>query len=174
MANDAQKNDATTNGDMEKLGELIKGIKFAMFTTVDSDGSLRSRPMATQETEFDGTLWFFTDKTTPKVSEVEKEHHVNVSYADPDDNRYVSVSGRAEMVDDKKKMEELWTPAIKAWFPDGLEDPRITLVKVDVEKAEYWDSPSSTLVQLAGFAKALITGKRMEDAGENEKIDLKH
>src|SRR5690349_5444959 len=158
--------------DIEKIRDLIKGIRFAMLTTVDTDGSLRSRPMATQEAEFDGELWFFTGASSPKVDEVERDHRVNVSYAAPDDNTYVSVSGTARMVRDKAKAKELWNPALKAWFPEGLDDPDLALLRVRVEKAEYWDSPSSKMVQLYGLAKAMLTGKRADDIGENEKIDL--
>jgi len=168
MANNDNQND----NDVKKLGELIKDIRIAMLTTVDENGSLHSRPMATQEAEFNGDLWFFTDSTTPKVREVAREHQVNISYAQPDDNRYISVSGTAEIVKDKAKMEELWNPALKAWFPKGLEDPNIVLLKTRVEKAEYWDFPSSTLVQLVGFFKAIATGKSYDGGGDNEKIEL--
>jgi len=154
---------------IEKLRSLIKDIQTAMLTTID-DGVLRSRPMQTQQTEFDGDLWFFTSSETHKTEEIEKDNRVNLAYASPNDNSYVSVSGRAELVKDRAKMEELWNPILKAWFPKGLDDPNITLLKVSVEAAEYWDSTSSTIVQVAGFIKALVTGTRA-DGGENEKIN---
>lgn len=154
---------------IEKLNELINDIDFAMLTTVDTDGVLRSRPMSTQKAEFDGTLWFFTNDATHKVDEIERDNRVNVSYAKPEDNVYVSVSGAASISKDRQKMEELWNPILKAWFPKGLDDPHICLLRVDVEQAEYWDSPSSTLVQIVGFVKAMVTGKRA-DGGENEKV----
>jgi general stress protein 26 len=156
---------------IEKLNVLINDIDFAMLTTVDTDGVLRSRPMSTQKSEFDGTLWFFTSDRTHKIEEIESDNRVNASYAKPEDNVYVSVSGTATITKDRAKMEELWNPILKAWFPDGLDQPDICLLKVDVEQAEYWDSPSSTLVQIVGFVKALVTGKRA-DGGENEKINL--
>ena len=96
---------------------------------------------------------------------------MNLSYADPSHNRYVSVSGTAQLVRDRKKNEELWSPVLKAWFPKGLDDPDLALLRVEVEKAEYWDSPNSKLVEIAGFVKALVTGKEM-DVGENKKLDL--
>jgi len=157
---------------VEKLRQLIKGIDIAMLTTVDeSDGTLRSRPMGTQQVEFDGDLWFFTRASAPKVDEVEHEQQVNVSYADVGHNRYVSVSGTARLVRDHKKNEELWNPVLKAWFPKGLDDPDLALLRIEVNKAEYWDSPSSTLVALAGFVKAIATGKPIK-GGENEKLEL--
>ena len=160
------------NDDAKKLAKLIKGIKIAMLTTVDTDGTLRSRPMATQEQEFDGgALWFATDVNSHKVEEIRADSHVNVSYADPDDSRYVSVSGRAELVKDRAKVKELWGPGLKAWYPDGPDDPNIMLLRVDVEKAEYWDTPSNKLVQLVGFTKAILVGERYDPA-ENKKLDF--
>lgn len=155
---------------INKLRELIEGIDFCMLTTVDG-GHLRSRPMSTQKFEFDGDLWFFTSDNTHKAEEISKDDRVNVAYSAPDSNRYVSVSGRAGIVKDRSKIEEMWSPALKAWFPEGLDDPTLCLLKVEVENAEYWDAPSSKLVQLAGFVKALATGTEMT-YGENEKIDL--
>ncbi len=165
------ENTKTRQEAIEKLNALIEDIDFAMLTTADTDGVLRSRPMSTQKAEFDGDLWFFTSDKTHKVEEIERDNRVNASYAKPEDNVYVSVSGTAEINKDRAKMEELWNPILKAWFPKGLDDPTICLLKVNVEQAEYWDSPSSTLVQIAGFVKALVTGKRA-DSGENEKINL--
>lgn len=154
-----------------KLWSLIKDIQFGMLTTVEQDGTLRSRPMATQKVEFDGDLWFFTYGHSAKVDEVEHDHDVNVSFAEPDDNRYVSVSGKARLVRDRNKMEELWNPILKAWFPKGLEEPDIALLKVTVTQAEYWDGPNNTVVQLAGFVKAIVTGQQAK-GGENKKLDL--
>lgn len=155
-----------------KLGKLIKGIHIAMMTTATEGGELRSRPMATQQTDFDGDLWFFTDSDSGKVFEIGRENHVNISYADPGDNRYVSVSGTASVVRDRQKVKELWSSIHKAWFPDGPDDPKLTLLKVQVHQAEYWDGPSSTMVQLIGFAKATLTGHRYI-RGDHDKLNLR-
>jgi general stress protein 26 len=153
-----------------KLKEMVEGIDFCMLTTIDG-GHLRSRPMSTQQFEFDGDLWFFTKESSHKVEELEKDDRINVAYSKPDDNRYVSVSGRGEIVHDRAKIEELWNPIHKAWFPDGIEDPELCLLKVAVEQAEYWDAPSSKLVQVYGFVKALATGTEA-DYGENRKLSF--
>jgi general stress protein 26 len=163
---------ATKRNGINKLGSLIKDIGFAMLTTVCPDGSLRSRPMATQRDEFDGVLWFFTHAGDPKVREIQRDQRVNVSYADPAKNNYVSVSGRATLVRDKPIMKELWNPFYKAWFPKGLDDPQLALIRVAVEQAEYWDAPNSKLVQLGGFLKAVVTGKQAR-GGQNEKVTLR-
>jgi len=168
------KNNTKHNGqhnDIKKLGELIEEINIAMLTTVDEDGTLRSRPMGTQQVEFDGDLWFFTGADSAKVYEVRQEQQVNVSYADAKQQCYVSVSGLAQLVRDQQKMQELWNPIFKAWFPEGLDDPNLALLKVHVTKAEYWESANGVVVQLVGFAKALLTGQPYE-GGENEKLNL--
>jgi general stress protein 26 len=154
---------------IEKLRELTKDIDFAMLTTIDIDGSLRSRPMSTQQTEFDGDLWFFTAIDTAKASEVQRDNRVNVSYSRPDDHTYVSVSGSAVLVNDRAKMEELWSPVYKAYFPDGLDDPHLRLLKVEVQKAEYWES-HGLIPTVIGFVKAMA-GQEAE-LGENEKLNL--
>lgn len=155
---------------IEKLKSLTEGIDFCMLTTMD-DGHLRSRPMSTQEFEFDGDLWFFTSDQTHKVDDIRKDSRINVAYSDPGDNRYVSVSGRGEILKDREKIEELWSPVLKAWFPEALEDPSLCLLKVAVDQAEYWDTPSGKIVQLVGFVKALATGQEM-NVGEHEKIEF--
>src|SRR5207237_3373533 len=105
-----------------KLNDLIKDIKFAMLTTNDG-GVLRSRPMQTQDFEFDGDLWFFTSSNTHKAEEIERDSRVNVSYAAPDDNTYVSVSGRGSLIKDQDKIDEYWNDVYKAWFPQGNDAP---------------------------------------------------
>lgn len=162
----------THEENVQKLAELIHGIKVAMMTTVDTDGAIHSRPMATQQTAFDGDLWFFTAAGSHKSEEVKRDARVNLTYVSHDDNRYVSVTGTAELWKDRIKAQELWSPFHLAWFPKGVEDPDLALLKITVEQAEYWDSPSSAAVKLAGFAKAVLAGQRHDGGGENRKIDL--
>ena len=142
---------------LEQLKGFLEGIDFTMLTTV-SNGKLHSRPMSTQEMDENGDLWFFTSDDSRKVDELAADNRVSAAYSNPDDNTYVSVFGTGEIVKDRAKMEELWNPIHKAWFPEGLDDPHICLLRVNIEEAEYWDAPSSKFVQLAGFVKALVTG----------------
>ena len=127
--------------------------------------------MATQETDFEGKLWFLTHRDSPKTDEIEREQQVNVSYSNPDDQRYVSISGTATVSRDRKLIHELWRPALKAWFPKGADDPAIAVITIRAEEAEYWDSPSSMFVKVAGLAKALATGKPYMP-GENKRVDF--
>ena len=162
----------THENDLEKLRELVKDIDFCMLTTVDEGGGLHSRPMSSNgDIDENGDIWFFTNASSHKVSEIAKLPKVNVSFADPDKQRYVSVSGTAQLVRDRAKIDELWRPEFKIWFPEGKDDPEVALLCVSLEKAEYWDSPSSTIGYALSFVSSLVTGKQ-PDMGENKKVDL--
>ena len=158
-----------------RLSELIKDIHIAMLTTVTGDGTIRSRPMGTQQVDLiNGALWFFASSESPKTDEILHHQQVNLSYASIDKQRYVSVSGRAHVLRDKNKTRELWKPAAKIWFQQGVDDPTLVLLRVDVVAAEYWDSPSSKMVQLYGMAKFALTGKTSKALGENVHVDIQH
>ena len=158
--------------DLQKLRELVKDIDFCMLTTVDEGGDLHSRPMSSNgDIDPNGDIWFFTNASSHKVSEIAKLAKVNVSFADPDNQRYVSVSGRAQLDRDRKKIDELWRPEFKIWFPKGKDDPEVALLRIKLEKAEYWDSPSSTIGYALSFVSSLVTGKQ-PDLGENKKLEI--
>ncbi|QDA61876.1 pyridoxamine 5'-phosphate oxidase family protein [Hymenobacter jejuensis] len=160
------------SNDVTKLIERIKDIKIAMLTTYDEDGTLHSRPMYTQEPEKDGTLWFFTEKDSAKIYEVRKENHVNLGYSKPDDNLYVSISGKATVTSDKELIKKYWSEGLRAWFPKGQEDPNIALLRIDIDRGEYWDQPSSLLVRAFGYVKAVTTGERYQPTGdEHAKVN---
>ncbi|HYV11603.1 MAG TPA: pyridoxamine 5'-phosphate oxidase family protein [Pyrinomonadaceae bacterium] len=162
----------TRENDLEKLREMVKDIDFCMMTTVDESGDLHSRPMSSNgDIDADGDIWFFTNASSHKVSEIAKLPKVNVSFADPDNQRYISVSGSARLVRDRAKIDELWRPEFKMWFPEGKDDPEVALLRVTLEKAEYWDSPSSTIGYALSFVSSLVTGKE-PDLGENRKVNL--
>jgi general stress protein 26 len=153
---------------LTKLRALLKGARICMLTTRDEDGNLRSRPMAMQEKEIDADLWFFTARHSPKMGEVQEDDRVNVSVVNG--NAYVSISGRATQIEDRQKAEELWNPAYKLWFPKGLEDPELVLLKVTMEHAEFWDNPGGMVTTLLAYVKTLTTGERPK-VGENGVVN---
>ncbi len=156
--------------DGQKFRELIHGIQFAMMTTHDQAGLLRSRPMTTQDIQPDGSLLFLTSDRTAIAQELAANPAVLVSYSDPDHHRYVSVNGTATLRHDPKLVGELWKPGYRAWFPKGPEDPSITIVSVEASRAEYWDAPAAP-VRLLQFVKALTTGTEAR-MGEHRTIGL--
>ncbi len=136
---------------VQKLSGIIQDVRVGMLTTVDDQGTLRSRPMETPAKGFDGALWFFSAVDSPKSKEIERHGNVNVSYANREKQQYVSLSGTAKVVRDVAKATELWEPIAEPWFPKGPSDPNLGLIRVEIESAEYWDAAAGKMVYLVGF-----------------------
>lgn len=156
---------------IEFLKEKIEDVRVAMLTTVTRKGPLRSVPMQTTEIDDEGALWFFTGESSDKIQEIRQNPLVCVIYANPEKNVYVSVHGTAEQVDDQAKKEELYTPVVRAWFKGGVNDPDLTLLKVNIAEAEYWEGSSSKLVVGFNLLKSIVTGQRY-DEGEYGSVTL--
>ncbi len=156
---------------IKHLAELVHDIDVAMLTTIAHDGRLVSRPLGTQEVEFDGDLWFATGRDSAKVSEIAANPHVNVSYASVRKNSYLSVAGRASIVHDRAKIDELWSPAMKLFFPGGKDDPNVCLIRVEVDSAEYWDGPGSFIGKALYIALTAVTSDPAS-LSENERFEL--
>jgi general stress protein 26 len=131
---------------IRRIDELIRDVPVAMLTTTSARGWLRSRPMVAQRLPFDGSLWFLTSGTAAKASEVRNRHRVNVSYSSPERDRYVSISGIAEVVVDRQRAAALWNASYEPWLPQGLDDPDLVLIRVNAEEAEYWDASAKKMV----------------------------
>ncbi len=160
----------STEHERAKVRDLIDDIRIGMITNVDrGEGRLVSRPMAVQEIEDDGTLWFFTSETADQADQVEADPVVNVAFAGR--GAWVSLAGRASIVDDREKIHALWNSSVEAWFPDGPDSPDVGLLRVSPDSAEYWDSPGGRLASVIAYAKAKVTGDR-PDVGENEVVEL--
>jgi len=151
------------------LKEMAESVRTCMFTTFSTGDEFGSRPMATAKIEEDGSLWFYTNEYSLKSKEISKENNVLLAYSDPSKNTYLTVKGSAELVDDKVRKEAYFSPFIKAWFPDGIEDPRLILIKVTPEEAEYWDASASEIVVLFSMLKAAVTGST-PDLGKHDTI----
>jgi general stress protein 26 len=158
-----------TDDQTRKVAELIKDERFAFLTTTAPDGTLISRPMALQEVEFDGDLWFFAERNSRKTTHLLAHPQVNVSAGSG--GSWVSLTGQASVVDDAAKKRELWNSAVEAWFPEGPDDGNVVLLKVEGTSAEYWDTPGGRVASAFSFVKAKATGKPYS-GGENEKVEL--
>jgi general stress protein 26 len=159
---------AETTG-VAKLIELTKDIRITMFTTIDAEGHFVSRPMAQQQTEPDGDLWFFAERDSRVVEEILANPHVGLTLSSND--TWISIDGTAEVVDDSAKAKELWNSFVEAWLPQGPDDPSVVLIKVDPHTAEYWDSPGGRVASLISLVKSKVTGKPYEGT-EREKVEL--
>jgi general stress protein 26 len=136
----------------------IQRAPIGMFTTRDEHGHLISHPMASQQIDREGVLWFITSDRSHIVHNIFYDPEVNISFAKPDENLFVSVSGHAEEIKDPARVREMWTPLMSAWFPEGEDDPHLSLIKVTVHAAEYWDAEANRMLQVYQLAKAMLTG----------------
>ena len=159
--------------DTSKLWGMIKDIRFGMFTARHGEGHLHSRPMTTLNGDHDhgAVLWFFMSRASDPVTDIVASPEVNVAYADPVRESYVSVSGTARVVEDIARKKARWSPMAQAWFPGGPADPDLALVAVLVTHAEYWDVKSNKAVKLYEMAKAVVTGTK-PDLGEHGEMRM--
>ena len=164
-----------TREQRELLWKLIKNIRFAMFTTRHGNGHLHARPMTTQNKalESDESLWFFMSKKGDPVADLVADPVVNLVYASPSEDTYVSVSGTAAVIEDAAKKQQLWSKLVEAWFPGGVSDPDLALVQVQIVHANYWDVKESKIVQLYEMAKAAMTGKPPTELGEHGAVRMR-
>ncbi|MFL0563786.1 pyridoxamine 5'-phosphate oxidase family protein [Kocuria rhizophila] len=160
---------AESNENIQKVRDIIKGTRIAMLTHVDEDGRLVSKPMATQEVEFDGTVRFIAERASDQGMDIQKNPNVNVAYSG--NGAWVSLSGTARIVNDTDKLRELWSSFTGSWLEGGPENPNNVLIEIDADTAEYWDTPGgSKVTQVANLIKAKVTGNTVD--GENEVVDL--
>lgn len=149
----------------DKLRELLSDFDSAMLVTRTINGELRSRPMAVADVQPGGCLWFITERHSGKLEEIARDNHVNVAMQSR--MKFVSVSGTAVVVEDRRKVEELWNEAWKIWFPGGKDDPSLILLKVQGENGEYWDNSGvSGIKYLIEAGKAYLSGTKPEVAGD--------
>lgn len=158
--------------DTKKIGKLLEDIDVAMLTTVGARGFLVSRPLSTRQANFDGSrIRFFTEADSPKVAEIRRNAKVNLAYASEKRNTYVSLTGTATISRDRALIDALWNDAMKAFFPNGKDDPNLVVLDVALRSAEYWDGPSTAIGKLVTFVIARVT-KNEEVMGENRIVDL--
>lgn len=151
---------------IEKIKELAKD-KICMFCTYE-DEQIVSRPMGTQGVDEDGTIWFFSNRSSDKNYQVKQDEKVYLMYADTSNHSYLSLTATAEIVKDKQKIDELWTKMSKAWFEKGKDDPELTLIRVTPEEGHYWDTKNGKLVSMIKIAIAAVTGSKMDGGIEGE------
>jgi general stress protein 26 len=161
-----------TKHDREVLWDLIKDTRFCMLSHRHADGSLHSHPLTTMNKELgaDDRLYFFVSRQTEVGQRLRQDGSVNLAYANPDKDTWVSVTGTASVLEDMEKKRELFNAMAKAWFPGGPEDPGLELVAVEIDEAEYWNVKENKLLQLLKMGKAAVTGERPKKMGEHKEV----
>jgi general stress protein 26 len=155
--------------DISKVTDIINDSRIGMFTTINERSALVSRPLAVQDVQNDGDMWFFTSEDTSQVAHVKAHPAVNVSFGKG--TEWVSVAGTAQIVTDRQQIRDRWNQAVEAWFPDGPETPGVVLLRVDSDSAEYWTSPGGTAATVLQWVKSKVTNSRIS-VGESGTVEL--
>ncbi len=154
---------------ISKVTDIINDSRIGMFTTINDEGALVSRPLAVQDVKDDGDLWFFTSVDTSQVAHIRANPAVNVSFGKG--TEWVSVAGTAEVVTDRQLIHEMWNQVVEAWFPDGPDTPEVVLLHVGSDSAEYWTSPGGTAATVLQWIKSKVTHSKMS-VGESGTFTL--
>lgn len=143
--------------ELTKLGVLIEDMSIAMLTTFETnEQALMSRPMAPQEMCEQGAIWFLTDPNSNKVKHLQV---MNLGFSNEPESTYVSISGHGETINDRARIESLWTPFARPWFPDGVDSSNLALLKFVPHSAEFWDAPNSKMVRMLAMAASIVAAK---------------
>jgi general stress protein 26 len=154
--------------DIDHVWKLIDAIPIAMVVTHGGEGqNLRARPMAVRSARAEGAIYFLTDADTPKADEIRRNQSVCLALSDNKKQKYVSITGHAEMLDDRERVKKYWSLYDKAFWPDK-DDPRIRVLRVTPESAEFWEG-SGTIVTAVKLAAAIASRERV-NLGDSEKI----
>jgi general stress protein 26 len=156
---------------IEKLKELTKSADVCLFATNLNSNPIPSRPMSTREVDDKGFIWFFSRSTSNKNAEIKRDNRIQLFYSNPTRAEFLNVAGTAEIIKDKEKANELWSAWARTWFPDGPDDPELTLIKVKPAEVKYWDTKYNRMVTLLQMAVGAATGKEM-DLGVEGKIKV--
>lgn len=163
----AIKNLANENA-IAKMKEIAGSVNTCMFCTKLSSAPFNTRPMSLGKVDEDGKLWFISSAESNKNMEIQQNDKVQLIFSDPTGLRYMSVYGEADIFTDQKSIDETWTAAASAWFPQGKETPDLTVIIVHPSYAHYWDTKDSKMITLLKIAAATIAGKPFDDAVEGE------
>jgi general stress protein 26 len=150
---------------------MVRHYKFAMMTTQESAGRLRSRPMTTMQQQYAGDLWFFAKADSAAVAAIRMHPEVSLSYGNAERADFVAVAGPARIERDVPQKKRLWSTAVQAYFPEGAESETVVLIQVVPDHGEYWDSNDNKLVQLFSMARAVATGTT-PDMGEHQVVEM--
>ena len=151
---------------IRKMKEMAENIRVCMFCTEVKSMPFETRPMALQKVDEQGNFWFLSGKESGKNREIGHDHQVQLLFGKPDSSDFLSVAGRAEVSRDRRLIEETWNPIAKAWFPEGKDDPDLTVICVHPEESYYWDTRHGRMVSLLKIATAALTGNTMDDGIE--------
>lgn len=151
---------------LKKMQEIGEKIDMCMFCTQADGHPLKTRPMSTQKVDEQGNFWFLSGIDSNKNEEISQDMKVQLIYSDPGEFTFMTVEGKATISRDQKKIDELWKVHAKAWFTEGKDDPRISVIKVEPVEAYYWDTKNNKMISFFKMMASVVSGKTMDDGIE--------
>lgn len=149
-----------------KLKALIERAPTCHFLTRLEHRPIPTRPMSTLEVDDEGMIWFLSSRSSEKDNDIIDDTYVQLLYSNPGDSAFLTVFGTATVVEDMAKKRKLFSPAAKAWFPGGPEDPDLSVVRVKPLQGYYWDTKHGKMLTLLGMAASALTGRQLDGAVE--------
>jgi general stress protein 26 len=169
MENEASKIKHLTNQEaIDKFKEIVKHDATCLFTTRLTQVPLTTRPMAVQKVCDQGNFWFLSSSESDKNAEIQQDPRVQLFFLNTGKYEFLSLYGEATISRDRNKIDELWTDIAKAWFEQGKDDPRVTVIKVTPKDGFYWDTKNGKLVSLLKIVASAVTGKTLEEGVEGK------
>lgn len=161
--------DLTHIKSIKKLRELVEEINICLFcTNLKIDDGATCRPMGAQKVCDQGNIWFFSELNSDKNKEIKQDKHVQLFFSHPGKSSYLVVNGEAEVIIDKNKTDELWTPFAKIWFKEGKDDPNISIIKVNPTTAYYWDTDGNKMINFFKMIASVVTGTNLVSGMQGE------
>ena len=161
--------DLTHIKSIKKLRELVEEINICLFcTNLKIDDGATCRPMGAQKVCDQGNIWFFSEVNSDKNNEIKQDKHVQLFFSHPGKSSYLVVNGEAEVIIDKNKTDELWTPFAKIWFKEGKDDPNISIIKVNPTTAYYWDTDGNKMINFFKMIASVVTGTNLVSGMQGE------
>jgi len=152
---------------IDKVREMVDAAKTCFFCTrIQTGKPFETRPMAAQKVDEQGAIWFLSADDSHKNQEVALDNQVQLLFQGDPNTDFLSVYGKATVSRDKAKIKEFWNPILKTWFTEGVDDPRITVIKVDIESGYYWDAKHGKAVAFMKMVAGAIMGKTLDDSVE--------
>lgn len=147
---------------IDKLKTLVDDIIVCLFCTdLKTDDGSTCRPMSAIKVCDQGNIWFFSEKNSEKNQAITADKKVQLFFSHPAKSSYLVVNGEAEIILDKTKIEELWTPAAKVWFKEGKDDPTISIIKVKPTNAYYWDTDGNRMINFLKMIASVVVGTNL-------------
>ena len=160
--------------ELRSLAKRIEDSRTAMLTMCDAQGQLSSQPMTVIEMDANGCLWMLvsnsghTARMAPGGGGMDT---VNLAFSDESNSTFTSITARASLDHDRQRKESLWSVMARPWFPEGVDDPNLAVLRLEPVKAEIWDGPDSTVLRLIAMAASVVAGKPL-GLGDHERHAL--